>query len=332
MVRGGSTTTRTWNDAVQLLSESTSGGTLNGLSVNATYDSVLRRSTVNFKNGSTTLGTSTYGYDTASRLASVTDGTYSASYSYLANSPWVDTVSFKTSGTTRLTAVRQYDRLNRLLGLISTPSSANQPLPSYQYQYNAANQRVQVTLGDGSYWVYQYDALGQVISGKHYWNDGRPVPGQQYEYGFDDIGNRTGNGTKLGGDASGANLRSTTYTRNLVNQYTSRTTPTGFDVLGLATASATVTVNGSSSGVYRRGEYFRKEVTVSNASAPVWQSLSLSAGGPATTGYQFVPLAPETFGDPGNLTAQMFPAKSILSKVSNLASIHLNANNKHAIK
>jgi hypothetical protein len=35
-----------------------------------------------------------------------------------------------------------------------------------------------------------YDSLGQVISGKKYWADGTPVAGQQFEYTFDDIGNR----------------------------------------------------------------------------------------------------------------------------------------------
>ena len=43
---------------------------------------------------------------------------------------------------------------------------------------------------DASYWIYQYDTLGQVISGKRFWPDGTPVAGQQFEYGFDDLGNR----------------------------------------------------------------------------------------------------------------------------------------------
>ena len=48
-----------------------------------------------------------------------------------------------------------------------------------------------ITNADNSRWVYTYDSLGQVISGKKYWSDGTPVAGQQFEYGFDDIGNRT---------------------------------------------------------------------------------------------------------------------------------------------
>ena len=118
-----------------------------------------------------------------------------------------------------------------------------------------------MTLADGSYWLYRYDSLGQVTSGKHYWSNGSPIPGQQFEYGFDDIGNRTN--TKAGGDAGGANLRSATYTANYLNQYSQRTVPGSFDVLGLATAGNAVTVNGAGTD-YRRGEYFQKSVSVSN--------------------------------------------------------------------
>lgn len=54
--------------------------------------------------------------------------------------------------------------------------------------------------------------LGQVKSGKKYWADGTPVAGQQFEYAFDEIGNRTS--AKTGGDAAGSSsaLRSSTYT------------------------------------------------------------------------------------------------------------------------
>ena len=38
-------------------------------------------------------------------------------------------------------------------------------------QYYQANQRTNVTLADNSQWWYQYDALGQVNSGKRYWPD-----------------------------------------------------------------------------------------------------------------------------------------------------------------
>ena len=98
-------------------------------------------------------------------------------------------------------------------------------------------------------------------SGKKYMNDGTPVPGQQFEYGFDDIGNRTS--TKAGGDQSGAGLRPASYAANSLNQYTNRTVPNAFDVIGIANAASSVTVN-SSAADYRRNEYFQKGVGPDN--------------------------------------------------------------------
>src|SRR6266853_1779499 len=120
---------------------------------------------------------------------------------------------------------------------------------------NDANQWTCVALTDSSFWTYQYDSLGQVTSGKKYWSDGTAVPGQQFEYGFDDIGNRTS--TKAGGDQSGAGLRPASYSANSLNQYSNRTVPGAFDVLGIASASSSVTVN-SSAADYRRREYFQE--------------------------------------------------------------------------
>lgn len=164
------------------------------------------------------------------------------------------------------------------------------------YQYNNANQRFRVTHTDGSYWFYEYDSLGQVKSGKKYFSDGTPVPGQQFEYGFDDVGNRTS--TKAGGDSVGssASLRSASYTPNYLNQYSSRTVPDKFDVLGIANASASVTVN-SSAADYRRGEYFQELFTVANGSNPVWQNVSVTtSGGGSASGNVWTPRTPENYG------------------------------------
>ena len=170
-------------------------------------------------------------------------------YGYLANSGLIDNLVVQQSGATRLTVNRSHDYLNRLQGISSTPSGG--AAVSYGYVYNDANQRAQMTLADGSRWIYEYDALGQVKSGKRYWSDWTPVAGQQFEYVQDDIGNRTS--TKVGGDASGSNLRSASYTPDNLNRYTSRTVPGAVDVTGIANASATVTVN--SQTAYRKGEY-----------------------------------------------------------------------------
>ena len=75
--------------------------------------------------------------------------------------------------------------LQQALGTDPRASSAS-PL-GVNYLYNAANQRVRATDADGSHWVYEYDALGQVKGGRKFWADGTPVAGQQFTYVHDDI-------------------------------------------------------------------------------------------------------------------------------------------------
>ncbi|MBI2927421.1 MAG: RHS repeat-associated core domain-containing protein [Verrucomicrobia bacterium] len=293
VVCNGITTTLTFNDANQPLTESYAGGTLGGLTVTSGYDTFLRRTTLSLNTTPTSLSYA-YAYDTASRLTNVTEGTYGAGYGYLANSPLVSQITFKQSSTVRLTTTKQFDLLNRLQSISSVPSpSASLPL-TYAYQYNDANQRTRMTLTDGSFWIYVYDALGQVVSGKRYWSDNTPVPGQQNEYTFDDIGNRSS--TKSGGDQNGVSLRSASYTANRINQYSSRTVPGGFDVVGIAPAGTNVTVN-SSSPDYRRSEYFQEPITVVNTSVPVWQSVSVTTGGGGSaSGNVWTPKTPENYG------------------------------------
>ena len=138
-------------------------------------------------------------------------------------------------------------------------------------------------------------------SGKKYWSDWTPVAGQQFEYGFDDIGNREF--ARSGGDENGWNLRSASYSANSVNQYTQREVPGYVDVMGISFATNTVTVN--SQGTYRKGEYFRAELSVNNGSAPVWQSVAVQTNGvTGVSGNVFVPKTPEVFwyDADGNLT------------------------------
>jgi YD repeat-containing protein len=189
-----------------------------------------------------------------------------------------------------MTTTRQYDNLNRLT-TIATLDAQLATINSYDYGNNDANQRVRVNLPDASFWLYEYDSLGQVKSGKRYWSDWTPVAGQQFEYTHDDIGNRTA--TKAGGDENGANLRSASYAANNLNQYTNRSVPGAVDVMGVAYATNNVTVNGVVA--YRRVEYFRREVPTNNASVPVWVGLTVSSAGSNVTGNVFVPKTPELF-------------------------------------
>ena len=248
---------------------------------------------------------STHGYDTASRLASVSDGTQSATYSYLANSPLLSQIAFKQSGTTRMTTTRTYDALNRLQSISSQPGASGLSPLAYTYSYNDPNQRTRVNLDDGSFWIYEYDKLGQVVSGKRYWSDWTPVAGQQFEYGFDDIGNRSS--TKAGGDERGAALRAAAYTANSLNQITQRDVPGYVNIVGAASATAT-NVNVNNVMAYRRGEYYRVELSTNNGSAAVWLGVTnrvvQSGTTNSVTGNLFLPKTPEVFAHDadGNLT------------------------------
>ena len=246
-----------------------------------------------------------FSYDSASRLSVSTldsgQGTVdSATYSYVANSPLVNQITFKQNGNTRMTTTKSYDNLNRLTQ-ISTLDVGLRTLDSHAYAYNNANQRTRNTQVDGSYWLYNYDSLGQVTSGKKYWSDGTPVAGQQFEYNFDNIGNRTS--TKAGGDANGANLRQASYTPNNLNQITSRDVPGYIDIMGVSFATNTVTVNNQTA--YRKVEYFRKELGVDNSSMALWTNITVAATGQGSvSGNKYVPKTPEQFlyDADGNLT------------------------------
>ena len=75
-----------------------------------------------------------------------------------------------------MTTSKQYDFLNRLTQISSQPGASGLPPVAFNYNYNNANQRTQEKLADGSYWVYNYDSLGQVTGGHKYFYDGTRCP------------------------------------------------------------------------------------------------------------------------------------------------------------
>jgi len=76
---------------------------------------------------------------------------------------------------------------------------------------------------------------------------------------------------------NGQNLREFDHTVNSLNQYSQWTVPATFDVLGVARVTSTVTVNSQTTS--RKGEYFWKQLTASNGSAPDNESVTVSVSG-----------------------------------------------------
>lgn len=307
VLSGATSLTKVYSDAGNLLQESYAGGPLNGVIVTNHYDALLRRDSVGLSVAASLRFNHGYSYDDASQLETVSDGVNSATYARLANSPLVGQIAFATNGTTVMTTTKAYDFLNRLTNTASTSSWSSS---SFAYKYNSANQRTSVTNVDGSYWVYTYDSMGQVTSGKKYWSDGSTVAGQQFDYTFDDIGNRK---------TTTRDTRSATYSPNDLNQYTSRTVPGYVNVLGTATNTATVSLwSKESTALYtsttRKGDYFRGEMPFNNSTGALWLTitnvavLSNYTGADIVTniaGSDLLAKTPETFSydADGNLTS-----------------------------
>jgi RHS repeat-associated protein len=306
-VRNGITDTLSYNTASELTGEACSGGMLAGFSVLNAYDSQLRRSSTEAKYSGTVLAHFDYGYDaTTGRFKTANYGTAGAVYSYEPNSPLVNQITYTNSAAARLTSTKQFDRINRTISVQNTANGAT--VASYGYQYNQANQRTNLALADNSQWRYGYDSMGQVTVGKRYWSDGVAVAGQQYEYFYDDIGNRRT--ASFGGNPLGNDLRTSAYTADLLNGYTSRSVPGSVDVIGEASASVKVSVN--SQPTIRHGEYYRGNPEAINNAGPKYQSITNTAvlNNAAsdtvtnTVGYVLVPKAYQTFqyDADGNLT------------------------------
>lgn len=56
-------------------------------------------------------------------MDTVSQNGYSASYSYVANSPLISQITYKQGSTTRMTVTRQYDKLNRMQSISSLPGT-----------------------------------------------------------------------------------------------------------------------------------------------------------------------------------------------------------------
>lgn len=263
-------------------------------SVAVGYDALLRKSSVTASSKGAVLGTSGYNYDGGSRLGIVTAGETSAAYQYHPNSTLLASISFGQGANVAFTQTRGFDSFGRPDSASAVPTSGS-PV-SYSANYNADGFRASATNADGSFWDYGYNGKGEVTSGSKKILGGTVVPGFQFGYSFDSIGNRlstTGNG------------RSASYSPNSLNQYTSRDVPGYANVVGRANATATVTVN--TQAAERQTETYHAELTAPNTTSPVFLNVVVQATDGAESaqrsGKVFIAKTPEsfTYDDDGNL-------------------------------
>ena len=286
----------------QVLSETHTGGLLNGTVVTNSHDALLRRDAFSATTGGPTFGAG-FTYDGASRLATVVAGADTTTYTYQTDSSLLDSVVTARNNVTSLSGTTSYDYLERLTAI--SASNGTIAVSSHAYTYNDLNQRVESVLEDGSKWNYNHDVMGQVIAGNKQGADNAPVAGSQFGYAFDGIGNRT---------SATINGRVGSYTANTANQYTQRQVPGVLDIRGTAIAASKVTVNHQAT--QRQGDTFYKALAVDNSAAAQFPEIKVLAvqnnAGPSgedlqseSIGKMFLPQTPEIFTHDaeGNLTS-----------------------------
>ena len=241
--------------------------------------------------------TNTYAYNAAGDLKAITysDSTPALTLGY-------DRLGRVVGATNDLTTLLAYQET----GLLASETGAGGVIAGLGLtnSYDAQWRRVGLSFNaQPSTLNYSYDRasrLAGVTNGRRFFASGLAVAGQQFEYSFDAIGNRTG--TQAGGDSGGAGLRPATYSANTLNQYTSRTVPRTNDVVGSAEPGAGVTVNGQVA--YRTNDYYQAAVALTTATTNFYAWVTNVSGATTVTGRVFVAATPEAFSydADGNLT------------------------------
>ena len=306
-----------WTDRDQMQNESYTAGLLTGVTVTRDFDSQFRLQALGLSIGGVPTLRQRYAYDSISWLDYITDETpdgatvlHKFDYTFKPNTPFVQSVDFYRGSTAIMTQSYTRDSLGRLAGA-GTTLAGNGTLNGVNYQFDNLDRRFEADLADGTKWNYGYDNRSEVTSGKRQLMSGVYAGGEQFEYTFDDIGNRMQ--TKSGGDTVGANLRLANYSANLLNQIASRDVPGSIWIVG--EAATNLTLQGVGAGrpftVQRQdGQRFFGEAIVSNSQSSAYASVKIAgkangALNDVEAGHEFIPQTPETpaYDDDGNLTS-----------------------------
>ncbi|MBU6303731.1 MAG: hypothetical protein KGS60_19460, partial [Verrucomicrobia bacterium] len=286
-------------------SESISGGPLHGITIDPGYDALQRRDRllVSGSAGAPWSHAQSYAYDPAGRLSGIATAEQAFAYSYLTDSDLLGTTVSRTNGQPVLTVARMWDSKDRLASVTSAAASGWGQ--QYAYHHNTADLRDRVTREDGSHREVAYDALGQVtgVTGRN--QADQIVPGEEFRYTYNAIGNRL---TARQGWAGNDTL---TYVPSTGDgtQYGSISHPGLTLATGRADSSAVITIDGQPVS-HRQGDFFAHELRLGNAAGPAARTITIAAtrqglaGSETETREAFVPAAVVTpeYDYDGNLT------------------------------
>ena len=269
-------------------------GILSGYGVAVLYDTQGRRSALAVDENSTPVGPTAvvYSYDSSGRLSEIASGNdHAVRYTYAQNSSFVGGRTFMSEGVPKMQTRRILDEYGRFKGIQNEHNAV--VYSSHTYKFDALGRRTEAELEDGSRWLYSdYNSRGELKEASK--RLARPSTdryrGTTFRFDYDNIGNRTSKET--GGNTTGTQTRTTTYgSINALNQQTSVTNPSTFDVSGEAPSTLSVTVDGSTAD--RQDDYFHKEVN--HVMRPGLKPLTVTqSGSTPVSGDVYVPPSPET--------------------------------------
>ena len=289
---------------------SSSGGNrtsvLSGIDIVTKADKWGRRTNFDADKGASKLADFAFSYQSlTSRLEKVTAtfptiGDHSGTYTYATNSDLIATVLHKKGTSTQLTQTRTWhsslDRLTKIDNSTTTTFS------SHEYVYDSLHRRTKATTEDAAYWDYVYDDRGQVTDATKKLSGGTAIYGWNFDYTYDQIGNRTYFSGDSGDEWHGLNSydslnQPTTITGGAYYMVKGRTESTGSPTIKVDSVSQTVSTQTAGSK-----KYFKASVT--SATTPDSQSVVITDGTQSSSYSKFVPASTvyPTFDDDGNLT------------------------------
>jgi len=237
--------------------ETYTSGPLAGMALDRAFDSHDRYEGLLVSKSGSPIYRSAYGYEAGTgRLQTVEhrDPTTQTmldrfTYAYHADSDLVHTITSRHDAVDAMQVIKTWDKLNRL-DAITTNNGGGSVQRSFDYAYNALNQREAAELESGDKWTYGYDDLGQVNSVKKLTSGDEAIPGYTFGFEYDDIGNRR--------SVTRNERNPVKYVANALNQYDQQAVERVVDILGTASPEATVRVNDLEA--VREGNYFHAAI------------------------------------------------------------------------
>jgi RHS repeat-associated protein len=266
VTNGTSVVTYAYGAAGELAQETWTGGPLDGVRLTRRHDELGRPTALTLA----TTGASwtvTNGFDAASRLGVVGVTSDRATYEYEPLGSGVAGVRFERGSGEWLRVDQEHDPAGRLRRqtIALTPGGT---IGAQTWTLNLLGQRTRLESSEGRRRDYTYNALGNLASVSESWADG--TWWRAGEFSWDQSGNRWSQVRR-----GTAPPQETTSSFNALNQLTARAVPPRVEILGLADAQSTVTVNGVRAR--RHGEHFLAGVTVDNSAGPLWAGVTNQA-------------------------------------------------------